>query len=511
MGGNGACTMAILVEQTLEFAREHLTKFYDSDFFPNPPEFNALWHVWGDVKAELLSKNVGKFWVAPPRAMAIPKPKGVFRVVHQLEPLESVIYTALACQIAPSIEKARMPIDEHIACSYRLSISDGSFFSSGSGWTEFGNKTEELAASYTNVLATDITDFYNQTYLHRLNNAIELADDALKPIASEIENFLMTLNSKTSQGLPVGPAASIVMAEAVLIDVDRFIRDQGLQHTRYVDDIRIFSDSKRELSKALEKLTLYLYENHRLTISSEKTLIADATEFVQKQLHNPFAEEKNQLLEALGILAPYPDEFAEESEIADNAQLLAAIEKVSSYEYVDLSLARSIIRTARRQCTPILAQHLLAHFDFFAPAVNDVIRYLHEITDADADLAGELRPVFESLLSAQALDNPLVRLWVEWYLAQYPAYLGSSQIHQYIFGGPNLENQSIAAITTKNVAWVRNHKTSVYNVGGRERRAILNAARVLPSDERNPWLKIFMTTSPAQLDRWVAKWVQETS
>lgn len=65
--------MTILTEQSLEFAREHIGKFYDSDFFPKPVEFEALWHQWDEVKKELLSKNVTKFWITAPRAMTISK------------------------------------------------------------------------------------------------------------------------------------------------------------------------------------------------------------------------------------------------------------------------------------------------------------------------------------------------------------------------------------------------------------------------------------------------------
>jgi hypothetical protein len=75
----------------------------------------------------------------------------------------------------------------------------------------------------------------------------------------------------------------------------------------------------------------------------------------------------------------------------------------------------------------------------------------------------------------------------------------------------NTENQALAAIATKNVAWVRNHKAGVYNLGGWARRAVLNASRVLPSDERKPWLKMFIGNSPVLLDRWMAKWVLETA
>lgn len=507
--------MTILTEQALDFAREHISKFYDSDFFPKPPEFEALWHQWEEVKKELMSKNVGKLWVTPPRAMTIAKPKASFRVVHQLEPVDALVYTALACEIATAVESARIPADQHVACSYRFHIGDGSYFSGGGGWTNFTTKTEELASEYQYILVTDITDFYNQIYLHRLNNAIESASSVLKPIADDIEAFLSTLNSKSSQGVPVGPAASIVMAEAVLIDVDVFLRDQGIPHTRYVDDIRIFSNSTRELYQVLERLTLYLYENHRLTLASDKTHVMGAEEYVKNYLHSTYAEEKIELLQTLEVYNPYTDEVEEIEFIVEDegeiqkAQLEAAIGKVINYEHLDLGLARSVIRTARRKKNSILAKHLLENFAFFAPAINDVALYLQEVTDQD--LASDLLPRILPLLDSDAVDSQLVRFWMEWYVAQHSAYMSNKKMHQFVFGGDNIENQALAAISTKNVAWVRDHKASVYNLGGWARRAVLNASRVLPSDERTHWLKMFINGSPVVLDRWVAKWVSDTA
>ena len=505
--------MAILSEPALDFAKEHIERFYDSDFFPKPAEFEALWHQWDEVKKELMSKNVSKLWVTPPRAMTIAKPKGGFRVVHQLEPLDAVIYTALAFEAAPSIEAARIPANERVACSYRFKVEDGSFFSGGSGWSDYESRTEELLAQFSHVLVTDITDFYNQIYLHRLNNAIESSNATLKPFAAEIENFLLTLNSKSSQGVPVGPAASIVMAEAVLIDVDLFLRAQGVAHTRYVDDIRLFSDSPRQLQKVLEKLTLYLYENHRLTVSSEKTELLDSESFAKKHLHNHYADEKSELLESLEEFNPYSDDYDESNfdEAGDDPdeELIEAIEKVINYDHLDLGLARSVIRTARRNSIDVIAEHLLQHFEFFAPVVNDVVLYLHEVTFGP--MPAKLRPHLEAVAQSAALDSQLVRYWIESYVSQYPEYMASPILASLVYSGPNVDNQALAAITTKNVAWVRNNKASIYNLGGWGRRAVLNASRVLPSDERMHWLKLFSGNSPVLLDRWVAKWVQETA
>jgi hypothetical protein len=522
----GVDIMTILTDRSLEFAKEHISKYYDSDFFPKPIEFEALWHAWDEVKRELVSRNVGKLLVSLPRAMTIAKPKGGFRVVHQLEPLDAIAYTALACEIASFVEAARMPVEDHIACSYRLSIADGSYFSGGSGWADFTAKTEELAERFPVILVTDISDFYNQIYLHRVNNALESADVSLKPIADDIEDFLSRLNNKASQGVPVGPAASIVMSEAVLIDVDLFLKGLGVSHTRYVDDFRIFSNSKRELTSVLERLTLYLYENHRLTVSSEKTFVIDSSEFVDSHLHNQYVLEKDQLLENLDFSNPYANEYDEDEdeegdeeeptelqamdeEAADQAQLIEAIERIIKYEHLDLTLARRVIRAARRNAQPVIARHLLENIEFFGPAVNDVALYLDEITDSA--LANELRPVVEALLSSTILDNQLVRFWIEWYVSKYPEYMQSQKIHRFVFGGPNVENQARAAISTKNVAWVRDHKSGIYNLGGWARRAVLHAARVLPSDERNHWLKMIIANSPVTIDRWVAKWVIDTA
>ena len=507
--------MSILSTGALEFARQHIDKFYDSDFFPKATEYTAIWHKWDEVVKELTSKNVGKLWVTAPRVMAAPKPRAGYRVVHQLEPLDAIVYTALSAEVAADIEAARVPASQKVACSYRFNLADGNFFSGGSGWSDFVETTESLAKAYKYVLSTDITDFYNQIYLHRLSNAIEHANAKLKSVADDIEGFITALNTKASQGVPVGPTASIVMSEAVLIDIDQFVQNAGFPHTRYVDDFRIFANSLPVLNQHLERLTLYLYEHHRLTVSSEKTRIQDAKEFVEKYLHNKVMEQKVQIFKTMAFFNPYTDEeeeleFEEDDEGEQlKAQVTLALDKLLNFSFVDLGLARSIIRTAKRNQLRDIAATLVQNFEFLAPVVNDVILYLVEVHDED--LAKTLVPHFEKLLGTPAIGNQLVRYWLEWYLAREPLFLANQAIRAFIFDGPNVDNQAKAAVTLKNVAWVRDHKTGIYNLGGWARRAVLDAARILPSDERTHWLKLCIANSPMSLDRWVAQWVLDTA
>lgn len=83
--------------------------------------------------------------------------------------------------------------------------------------------------------------------MHRLQNILYSAAKGTGDLPNAIEDYLLALNGCASKGIPVGPTASIVMAEAVLNDVDHMIHDRGFEHCRYVDDIRVFAHSADEL------------------------------------------------------------------------------------------------------------------------------------------------------------------------------------------------------------------------------------------------------------------------
>ncbi|MDR4651167.1 MAG: RNA-directed DNA polymerase [Nitrosomonas sp.] len=505
--------MSILSDDSLEFARKHITKFYDSDFFPRSFEFEALWHSWDDVKKELSSKNVSKHWVTSPRTLTSMKPKGGFRVVQQLDPLDTIVYTALAYTVANEVEGARIPKEQHVACSYRIDLDEGSLFAEGNGFGEFTTQSEKLAKENKYVLATDITDFYNQIYLHRLNNAIEYSDSALKPVGDDIEGFLSRLNGKASQGVPVGPAASIIMSEAVMMDIDEFLINKSVSHTRYVDDFRIFSDSKEKLISVLEDLTLYLYENHRLTLSGDKTKIIETEKYINEILHNHYALERVEIFHTLEIFNPYSGEHEEvevkvedEEELAGE-QISVLAEKVLERKVLDLGLSRALIRKAKAFKLPDLAELIFKNFEFFIPIINDVCLYLSAVTNAN--FVATWKDELISLTESSAMERELVRIWFEWYLSSNSELLKIPKLKAFIFTGPNIVSQSQAAIVSKNLAWVRDKKADLYTVGAWERRAILRATQILPSDEREHWLKLTETTSPIIIDRWVAKWVRE--
>jgi hypothetical protein len=237
--------------------------------------------------------------------------------------------------------------------------------------------------------------------------------------------------------------------------------------------------------------------------------------FLEKSLHNPYADLKAEVLESLKVFNPYSGEYDEESAHTENydaaltAALLQGLGQLIEFRLLDLAIARSVIRHGRRSKIADLAPVLLEQLQFFSPVINDVALYLNEITDAAT--AKNLLPLVLDALASPALDNRLVRYWFEWYVCQHGVYLNHASVRNFVSAGPNVENQALAAITTGNVQWVREKKPDVLGMADWARRAIYNAARILPSDERDHWLKMCRANSPVLLDRLVATWVIETA
>ncbi|PHM08073.1 RNA-directed DNA polymerase [Nostoc sp. 'Peltigera malacea cyanobiont' DB3992] len=273
-----------LQDTSIEWAFKHVSKYYESDFYPKSFEYEAISYYWLEVKKHIQEINLLSYIPKTANYTLAFKASGTFRVVHQLEPIDTIIFTALVYEISQIIEDYRIPATERIACSYRIKPDiSGSFFEQDAdGWTNYIEKSEELADLYPNgfILLCDITDFYNQIYLHRIQNIIsEAGGTSYDNHAKILEKFLMQLNTNTSRGIPVGPAPSIILAEAIMGDIDKKIATFTRDFTRWVDDIRIFFATKEQAQYVLHELTRYLYTSHRLVFSDHKTRIVTVKEF----------------------------------------------------------------------------------------------------------------------------------------------------------------------------------------------------------------------------------------
>ncbi|MEZ0233086.1 MAG: RNA-directed DNA polymerase [Methylophilaceae bacterium] len=498
----------LLSDEALDFARRHLTKYYDTDFFPKPFEFQAIWYKWDELK-KLPRKDL--MVKCSPITIPWKKARGGFRIVHQLHPLDAIVYTAMVYSVAKDIENKRREQNSEAVCSYRISLDGTGFFTKGSGFEDYRSRCEYFAGEYKFVLMTDISDFYNQIYLHRLENAIS---DASNPIKGKIiESYLMSLNTKNSQGIPVGPAASIILSEASLIDVDEFISNQGFNHVRYVDDIRVFANSEYELDGLLQKLTLYLHQSHRLGLVGDKTKIIDSESFLQSELNNQYQLEKLEILDDIESSNNYSgaeyleedvEEDVEEEDIGE--KLLSAFERIKKYEHLDLGLARAILRRGRAGKHEELIDFVLTNIRQFRPVMNDIVLYLEAVTNTET--INSIRKHLRDLLLETQLEDEATKEWICWYIGNHES-LSRDSILRVLFENPTrLANIARSVIRTKTISWVRQKKEALLSVGHWDRRAIIHSAQILTKDEKEIWLKsIKQHPSLDILDKWTIDWV----
>ncbi len=508
-----------LDEKSLKWSLEHLKSFYDSDFFPRLFEFEVIAHHWNNIKNHVSSINLENYTPNSPRIYLALKTTDKYRVVHQLEPIDSIIYTSLVYEIAKKVEEYRIPASEEINFSYRIDPSrKGSFFTNNNGWKKFKEKTEETAKEYEDgyVIKADITDFYNQIYLHRINNLIcEAGEGELDKHGKIIENFLMDLNRKTSRGIPVGPAPSIVLSELIMSDIDKKILNYTRAFTRYVDDIRIFCNTKKEAIELLHELTKYIYSSHRLVFSSSKTKILPVTDFLENYYLNEEKKESNikksiatkkaeeeldQMLEEIRSDSPYdffspitiPNREEILNDIKENQKFVVIketyreiLESLLNEKDKNYSFIRHIIRRAKKYRVRNIIDLILDNFSILIPIIRECIIYLKAVINEN--VVKRKKEKFLNLWNTEYIDIPFVNHWLS-FLFQSEEF--NEIVKEDITYDMILEKRDKAmhAIQKKDTRWVRDHRDNVDLLGTWEKRGVLYSSSILPYDEMKHWV-----------------------
>ena len=423
-------------------------------------------------------------------------------------------------EAAESLESQRTAEEQRVACSYRLDIdAQGQFFKRKDGWTDFTDRSRELADSgnYSHVVLADISDFYNQISLHRIRNILETSGITPQR-AKNVEQFLMNLTRGHSRGIPVGPSASILLAEACLSDVDSFLLRSGYTHTRYVDDFRIFCASKGEAIKALHDLSEYLYTAHRLALRPDKTEPITLETFRSNYLLDPEKleeETRSAKLEALAeLLKGFTGYDVHIEDIPDTDRREAITENLSELfeacvgeSPIHLGWARYLLRQATSLRTNVILSQSLNKLETLAPVMRDLGRYLEVcVRPTTKQQIGNALVQFTK--SAPRGQLPYSRLWVLEILQSKLSDSHEDEIRDIATAsaqmGLNVRPNAMLARARGHIDWIRHQKETWQNCAPWDRRAVIWSAAALSSDERGYWLSRVENAGDA-LDRVVAK------
>ena len=292
----------------------------DVDVFRKPFEIQFLKddNCFNDIKqivenrikkaCEIIDKNPEKSFIAlkelklqPLRSILVPKKTLFdFRKCGYIEILDEIIYLTLCLMLSNKIEKERIHKRSKLIYSYRLKPDlikqkrPTYLFDSEFNYTTFRNEVSQRAKDKTVkvVVACDISNFYDRLNLHRLENTLLAVKDIETSAVILLNELLLYWSNRDSYGIPVGSNGSRILAEASLINIDKYLKNKNISFIRFVDDFKLFAKNASQAHTWLSILVERLNQEG-LFLNTSKTSISEASKVIRTQFEMP-NEIKNQ-------------------------------------------------------------------------------------------------------------------------------------------------------------------------------------------------------------------------
>src|SRR5579862_7686904 len=167
--------MAYYVNSTaLDWALANLERRGANDLLPKSPFIAALRGNWPSVRSQLANIDLATHKPASPRMVYVPKHATAFRVSHDLDLVDHLLFSAFVYEIGDTLEGSRDGYANERVYSCRFAPeSNGSLFRPNT-YEAFRSRNLFLAneEGFDYVVALDLTDCYNQISTHRVQNAL---------------------------------------------------------------------------------------------------------------------------------------------------------------------------------------------------------------------------------------------------------------------------------------------------------------------------------------------------
>jgi hypothetical protein len=504
----------MISEASVRRAIDHLGSVGDTDLFPRLPEMRCFLERPGTIAKDCKSLNIGQY--APVGAIETLTPKSWlgFRIAHQLTAADNVIYLAALLDCAPSLEATRLPKDDNEAFAYRFAECESlRVFEPARGYqqwlaylSEFGGPENPFAEDRP-AIVTDISDYYQRIYFHRIENVLQDAGCPKGP-SELVKKIIQTTRARATYGLPVGSTASRLLAECVLNDTDMLLKNMGVKFTRYVDDFRIAVPPGMEAHSILCRLAEHLMVTEGLSLNVTKTRLTSIKEIRRSskaRMQDVFTTAEMENMQAFITLSYGDDDEPRDDEIVHpfiSAEfLLDRLDKIGDKKGIELSVFKAVLRALR-----------------FLPSI-DAIRLLEKHADLVYYVPREFCLVLSAASKQEAFAGEIVKARVMELLAMPPysdlAYVRSWLLYLFVDGTLPVNpldwqsydfNRSVIERRSKLFFWglandrpfFRALKTRLGALSEWEKPAALMAGMCLPLDEYKHWLTdaVRQLTSP---------------
>jgi hypothetical protein len=259
------------------------------------------------------------------------------------------------------------------------------------------------------LLKADISHFYPSLYTHAVGWAIDpkLRIKAhwrnTKLLGKKIDQALMDLDGKISQGIPIGNDISFLLTEIVLAHIDRRLAVPSERSFRWFDDYEIAFDTRVEADACLKALNVKLAE-FRLRLNPKKTQVIRLPCPVQDEWQQVLAEAlRRGLRQARDVVAYFDTAFRLRERFPDSPVLMYCLGMLFSLKRPATDVGR-VVQSCVTQavvCEPGAAQKAFAlltlwhlnGFQFDASLIKNTINQVvlrHQAGGLSSDVAWAL-------------------------------------------------------------------------------------------------------------------------
>jgi hypothetical protein len=204
------------------------------------------------------------------------------------------------------------------------------------------------------AIVTDISDFYQRIYFHRIENVLQDAGCPKGP-SDLVKKIIKTTRARASHGLPVGSTASRLLAECLLNDTDMLLKNMGVKFTRYVDDFRIAVPAGMEAHSILCRLAEHLMVTEGLSLNVTKTKMTSIKEIrrgSKARLQDVFTTAEMEKMQAFIALNYGDDDIPQDEDTIPNPLvsaevLLEKLDEIGDTKGIELSVFKAVLRALR--------------------------------------------------------------------------------------------------------------------------------------------------------------------
>jgi hypothetical protein len=491
-----------------------------STMLPQPPEWAVVTANWPAIRESIERIDLDVYEPVKPLKVFAPKNRANIRLLHLLHPQDLIVYTALVLISKSDIEASRIPLNAKRVFSYRADIRKPNELYNSRGTYEAYQKQLAIRAAKPRVrfaAIADIADFYSRIYQHRLENVIEsvATSQRVRDVARVLVRKLIgNIMNRDSYGIPVGPYASRLLAEALLIDVDSSLQSQGVDFVRWVDDYSIFCRTEYEAQSILFSLGEWLFSKHGLTLQSAKTKILTIDNYRCEYLfdHGDQLTDRDTVVNILRdfrigyevVVGDDNEDLVDEAEVQEALAVLqgsnlkgmleASLEDTTLVDYQAVTYA--LTRLPRIPGAPSRLKREVLHLvidnaELLYPVAEHIAKYVLSFDDLSRVEQKQIaRKLLKPLKSKRFPPPPYYAMWILHVFASAPQWNHTQDIVKLYIEATSEVIKRFAALaihTSGTRAQALAVKDEYIAASPLLRLAILFATKKLGNDERKHW------------------------